>query len=328
MMSRWMISAIGASLVLLTFVPQSQGEVIGVYEAQKLAIERVRLETRAKELWKVMFEQLLTEDEKAALEKARLSFPTLDHDGSLLNFYTELTQGVVHLPIHSLLFLEDACTAYAWLHHNGFSPITINEYSSMLKYRRPADFPGGEFLPPLKALGIPDDALTDLQVAEMSLRFRNSAYAYVLAHELGHILHRHRGNKAVPADKSRADEREADEFALRVLRRDRQIPMGAILYFQMTAFTASPQRFDYPTVEEWQEAMRIATHPVTSDRVRGLAEGLRNGANQYGPNREIALDVADKLKQIPVEMEDRDWQLYFQRIGQRAPLSRLRPRNK
>jgi predicted Zn-dependent protease len=175
-------------------------------------------------------------------------------------------------------------------------------------------------------LGIPDDALLDKQVDELSLRFRNSAYAHVLAHEMGHVLHRHPGNRAVPADVSRSHERQADEFALRVLRRDKQIPMGAILFFQMTAFIVSPGRFDFPTVEEWQKALREATHPVTSDRVRGLAEGLRNGADQYGANREIALDVADKLRKIAAEMDDRDWQLYFRRIGELAPLTRLRPR--
>jgi hypothetical protein len=239
---------------------------------------------------------------------------------------TERVGFFIHLPIHSLLFLEDACTAFAWLHHNGFSPITINEYMSMLRHR-PTNFPGGAVLAPLKALGIPKDALSDKKVAETALRFRNSAYAYILAHEWGHILHRHHGNKNVPPDKSRADERQADEFALRVLKKDRQVPMGAILYFQMTAFTSgSPQRFDFATVEKWQEALAKATHPVTSDRILGLAKGLRDGANQYGPNREFALDVADQLKKLAREYDDRDWQLYFQRVGQRAELSQLQPR--
>src|SRR5437870_4806507 len=127
MISRRMLPPIAVSLALLTFVSQSRCEVIGVYDAQKLVVERERLEARTRELWKKMFEGLLTQDEKAALKKARLSFPTLSADGSRLNFYADSTQGVVHLPIHSLLYLEDACTAYAWLHRNGFSPITINE---------------------------------------------------------------------------------------------------------------------------------------------------------------------------------------------------------
>ena len=325
MISRCIRFAAGVWFIVLASAIPGHCEVIGVYAAPKLKVERPRLETRTKGLWRVMYEQLLTRDEKDALQHARLRFPTLSPDASLLNFFADSKQGIVYLPIHSLLLLEDACTAYAWLYQNGYSLITINEYASMLKHRSPDDSPGKEF-PPLKALGIPDNAFSDPRVDKLSLRFRNSAYAYVLAHEMGHIWHRHPGNHAVRAEVSRTNERQADEFALRVLRRDKQIPMGTILFFQMTAFTASPGRFDYPTVKEWHKALRQATHPVTSDRVGALADGLRDGANQYGSNREIALDVAGKLKQISGEMDDLDWQAYFRRIGQRAPLTRLLPR--
>ena len=34
----------------------------------------------------------------------------------------------------------------------------------------------------------PDDALADKRVDELSLRFRNSAIAFILVHELGHLL--------------------------------------------------------------------------------------------------------------------------------------------
>lgn len=326
MIARRILTAVGVWLIVLSFASRGHCEVIGVYDAQKLVAERIRLEARAKELWQVIYDRLLTPDERATLKQARLAFPTLSPDGSLLNFSADSQQRIVDLPIHSLLLLEDVCTAYAWLYYKRYSAITINEYASMLKHRRPGDFPGGEFPRPLRALGIPDDALSDKQVNELSLRFRNSAYAYVLAHEMGHILNRHPGNRAVQADVSRTNERQADAFALHVLRRDREIPVGTILFFQMTAFTASPGRFDYPTVEEWQKALRAATHPVTSNRVRALAEGLRDGADRYGANREIAVDVADKLKKIAAEMDDRDWQLYFRRIGERAPLTTLHPR--
>ena len=328
MISPRMLSAIGFWLIVVNVTSRGQCEVIGVYDANKLAAERVRLEKRTRELWQVMYRKLLTPDEQAALKRARLQFPTLSPDGSLLNFYAESREQIVTMPIHSLLLVEDACTAYAWLHHNGYSMETINEYASMLKYRGPGDFPGRRYPPPLKALGIPDDALSDKKVDALSLRFRNSAYAYLLAHEMGHIRYRHSGNRAVRADVSRANEQQADAFALRVLRRDQQIPMGGILFFQMTAFVASPGRFDYPNVEEWQKALREATHPITSDRVRALSRGLRNGADKYGANREFAREIGDKLKTIADEMDDRDRQLYFQTIGQRARLSKIRPRKK
>jgi len=328
MISQHILFAVSVWLVVLSFASPSKSQVIGVYDTQKLAAERVRLETRTSELWQMMYDRLLTQDERVALEQTRLRFLTHSPDSSLLNFFADLRRDIIIMPIHSLLLLEDICTAYAWLYHNGYSAITINEYASMLKHRQPSDFPGGEFPPPLQVLGIPDDALSDRQVYKLSLRFRNSAYAYILAHEMGHIRFRHPGNRAVRrAEVSRRNERRADQFALQLLRRDNgHIPMGAILFFQMTAFMAWTGRFDYSTVEKWQEALREATHPVTSNRVRGLAQGLRNGAGLYGANREIALDVAGQLEKLAVEMDDRDWQLYFRRIGERAPITRLRPR--
>jgi len=315
------------SLVVLGAASRSRSEVIGVYDKQKLVSERPRLETRTKELWQKMYENLLSPEEKGALKNSRLQFPWISSDGEALNFISNSRQQTVDLPIHSLLLLEDACTAYAWLHHNGYSPVTINEYASVLKYRRLND-PGAEIPPPLKALGIPDDALTDPEVSQLSLRFRNSAYAFVIGHEMGHILHRHPGNRAVAPHVSKAHEREADKFALKVLKEDHQIPIGAILFFQMTAFIASPGRFDSPTEKEWQKALQQATHPLTSDRVRGVAELLHTKAGDYRENREIALDVAEKLEQIAKEMDDHDWQLYFKKIGEEAPIKYLLPRKK
>lgn len=314
-------------LIVLVLAYPVNCQVIGTYKEQKLAAERKRLESRTRQLWQMIYDNLLTPNEKAALKHVRLQFPTLSPDGSLLNFYADAGKDIIIMPIHSLLLLEDACAAYAWLYYNGYSAITINEYASMLKYRRVNDFPGGEYPPILQALDIPGDALTDTKVNDLSLRFRNSAWAYILVHEMGHILYRHPGNQIEDKAISRKNERQADEFALQVLRRDNEhVPMGAILFFQMTAFIASPCRFDYKTVEEWQQALQEATHPVTSDRVRALADGLGSKANQYGPNREIALDIAGQLKKLAVEMDDRDWQLYFRGIGEKADLSTLRPR--
>jgi len=310
--------------ILLSFFYQGNCQVIGTYDKQKLVTERKRLEDRTKMLWQMIYDKLLTENERVKLDQVRLQFPTYD---DLLNFFADSGQDIIIMPIHSLLLLEDACTAYAWLYYNGYSAITINEYASMLIYRKPDELPGGRYPPILQALGIPDNALADAKVNDLSLRFRNSAWAFALAHEMGHIFYQHPGNRAVRADVSRMNERQADEFALQVLRRDKgHVPIGAILFFQMTAFITSPSRFGYKTVEEWQQALQEATHPVTSDRVRALAEELQRGANQYGANREIALDIAGKLNKLAVEMDDRDWQLYFRGIGEKADLSTLRPR--
>ncbi|MFY9556529.1 MAG: M48 family metalloprotease [Blastocatellia bacterium] len=323
MIVRPIVLAVGAALIVLGSASPARSEKIGVYDAQRVVGERSRLESKSKQLWQAIYEKLLTPDERTRLGGVRLLFPTLSEYNGLLEFYSRSREGTVTLPIHSLLLLEDVCTAYAWLYFKGYSAITINEYGAVLKHRGPEEVPS-----PLPALGIPSNALADKQVDDLSLRFRNSAFAFVLTHEIGHILYQHLGNRGVAANVSRANEREADEFALNVLRRDRAIPIGAILFFQMTAFTSSPTRFDFSTVEEWQRKLREATHPVTSDRVRAVAAGLRNRSGEYGANRETAVDTAGKLAKIATEMDDPDWHLYFRNIGQQAPLSSLYPRIK
>ena len=326
MIARRITLAVAAWLGFLGCASPCRSQVIGVYDFGRLSVEGARLEARARGLWKVIHDKLLTGEEQEALRHARFDFPPLSPDGSLLNFYADSREAVVTLPLHSLLLLEDICVAYAWLYRNNRDLATITEYAAVLKYRNPAGLPGGRIPPPWEVLGIPADALKDKQVDQLSLRFRNSAYAFVIAHEMGHILRQHPGNRAVRAEVSRAHERQADEFALLVLERDHQIPMGAILFFQMTAFTASPGRFDYRNVAAWQNALREATHPVTSDRVRGMAEGLGARADRFGVNREAALFVAKRLWKIAAEMDDRDWSLYFKRIGEGAPLQALGPR--
>lgn len=308
--------------LVLGFASPCRSEVIGLYDARKLAAEGARLESRTKELWNLMYEKLLHADEKAALQRVQLRFPTMAPKNNVLNFVSYSDSGIIDVPLHSLLLLEEICLAYAWLHLHGYDVVTINEYAALLKY-------GRRVPPPLEALGIPGDALMDEEVAALSLRFRNSAYAFALAHEAGHILLKHPGNKAVSPEVSRGQERAADKFSVRVLQRDKQqIPMGAILLFQMTAFVASPGRFDFPTAEEWHDALRKEDHPLTSDRVRGVVEVLREDAAEYGKNREIALDVAGKLETIAKEMDDHDWHMYFKRIGEQAPLTTLRPKRK
>jgi hypothetical protein len=317
---------LGTWLLMLGCVPSATAQVRSIYSEPKLTAEQARLQGRVKELWQKMYNGLLMQDEKIALQRARLQFPIHSDNDLFPNFRSHSRDAIVVLPIHALLLIEDLCTAYAWLHEKAFSTITINEYAAMLKYRQPKDFPRAVYPPPLEALGIPNDALSDPRVEGLSLRFRNSAYAYVLAHEMGHVLYRHPGNNSVPAETSRKNERQADDFATMVLQRDRQIPMGAVLYFQMTGFIASYGRYDYPTEDKWQEALRNASHPVTADRIKALAQGIRQNAGLGQTNREIALDVADKLDRIGDEMNDPDWHRYFRLIGERADVARLRPR--
>ena len=93
------------------------------------------------------------------------------------------------LPALSLKFLDDLCTAYAWLQIKGYSLETVSEYTAILKYGRPP--PGGfppharnvhdrqqdtparrraddrdRYCRPLKALHIPENALDERALAQ------------------------------------------------------------------------------------------------------------------------------------------------------------------
>ena len=62
-------------------------------------------------------------------------------------------------------------------------------------------------------------------------RLRNSAYGFIFAHELGHVVMRHPGYKGIPLEQARRNEADADRFALDVLQRVSEVPMGAVLFF-------------------------------------------------------------------------------------------------
>ena len=147
--------------------------------------------------------------------------------------YRRAGVGNIVFPVPSLKFIEDLSVAYAWRHVNGHSLEPIDEYLAMLKYRRPQDFPGARVPDPLTALGVPARIWEqDKRVDELSLRFRNTAWAFILSHELGHLRWQHPGNKQVPPKVSQRNEVEADAFAVKLLSRSDTIPMGMILWFQ------------------------------------------------------------------------------------------------
>ena len=86
------------------------------------------------------------------------------------------------------------------------------------------------------------------------MALRNEAWAFILLHELGHVILRHPGNLAVEARRSRVNEQQADRFALDVLQRPQTIPMGMVLWVQATA-PWFPNRADYQDTDEFETAV-------------------------------------------------------------------------
>ena len=305
-----------------------------MYSSAKLAEERPRLADRVTQIYSKGIEPILSATERGKLKNLQLEFPLIDSTGNPLNFYAHGKVGkpFVAMPALSLMFVEDLSTAYAWLHKKGYSLETIDEYVTMLKYKRAGDFPGGRYPSPLTALRIPADATRDTGVLDLSLRLRNSAWAFILAHELGHIVLEHPGYDGIPMAQARSNEAAADRLALDVMRRASTIPMGAILFFQAQAYMMpNPGQFkaEGKTVRDWEASMRAEmTHPLTPDRLHAMALGLDSVASQEtrGAERETLQYIATRLANMSQILQDTDLQQCMALAAYRARPDELTPR--
>ena len=72
MTTRRIPAAVTALLVVLGSASPCRSGAVAVYDARKIEAERVRLESRARGLWRVMFDGLLTRDEQDALFAVRV----------------------------------------------------------------------------------------------------------------------------------------------------------------------------------------------------------------------------------------------------------------
>jgi hypothetical protein len=315
---------LGVFLALSVIAPGVRaGELSNLYDQAELVREQPRLSSRVRAIFEV-FRQDLAPEERRALADLQLAFPLVDRQDPFAVFSRGRT---VTLSVHSLKFLEDLCLAYAWMHVKGYSPETIDLYIAILRYRTAKDLGVRRAPPPLKALRIPANALDDPAVDGLSLRFRNSAFAFILAHELGHVYHRHPGYApGVPRRQARGNEEEADRFALELMRRSRTIPMGAVLFFQATMYYF-PNRGDFPNEQAWLAYLDTeATHPLNSHRLRALSERLDRAAADFGrgPGDKAAVQfIASGVLKIAEALDDAGLQRLMAAKASIADLSSL-----
>jgi hypothetical protein len=334
-----MKGALGILLSWLLLAPTAAvGEDLSrLYDRAKLAQEKPRLARRIQEMYTKALWPQFTAEEKRILAGVAFEFPLVGEiSGDPMEYYSGERGGrqFVAMPVLSLMFLEDLATAYAWLHVHGYSLETIDEYVTMLRYKQGADFRGGRHPPPLEGLQIPPKALADRRVDELSLRFRNTAFAFILLHELGHIRYGHRGYAGISTAQARANEQGADEFALDLLERTSTIPMGAILFFQAQAYFM-PSRGQLQaegrikTDKDWDDYLRSkVTHPLTADRLRAMAARLDRTARRSGPGPEgeTLRFIATRLEHISAILEEPELQGCMAVVAHRADPSTLAPR--
>ena len=321
------IAALSAALI--GCATPCTGDVSGMYPRAELEKAAPRLSAAVTKIYELGVKPYLTPEEKSKLSDFQFGFPLPSPSDEVLNFYAHDTgpKPIVVMPILSLKVVEDMATAYAWLYHNGMSLGTIDLYFSMLRHRRMAEFPGGKYPPLLPTLGIPANALDDQQVDKLSLGFRNQAFAFVLVHELGHILYKHKGYDVITKAQARADEVESDRFALDVLARTQTAPLGAILFFQAQVYSLR-HRGEFPDAQAWQQYLLTAsTHPLTVNRIAAMADYIE-GPLARGRVKETAIwqSIAVKLREVIRIMEDEPLQRCTSRVAAKADLSILKPR--
>lgn len=316
--------------LLAAALPAAAQSVSNMYDSATVAREQSRLAARVNQVWTTAFEPNLNPVERQALSGVTIEAP-LDGD-PVIGYYSNSRTKVVTMPAVSLLFLEDLCTAFAWLYGRGYRIETVEEYASMLKYKDANAF-GARFPSPRKALGIPDDALSDAAVNDLSLRLRNTAYAFILGHELGHVRFRHGGYNGVPVTVAQGNEAQADRFGLELMARVGEVPTGAMVFFQSAIFYFQ-NRADFPSDVAWQSYLTTkATHPVTAARLRELSTSVSALADRFArndTNRSAATAAArflgDQFATFAAFLDDADLQRVMRAKAERSAPATLLPR--
>ena len=256
-------------LLVLLFLPAEAAAQRwdGFYDRKALVFWHGEMPPGIEENFREVLWPKLTPDERRRLGGVDLAFP-LENAQHPMNFYASPpgTKKTIILPISSLRFLADIALAYAWLNTSGYSIEPVTDYLAMLKYQWPGGLAGRRYRP-RDVLGIPDDAISNPRVARQFQQIFGTAVVFVLGHELGHHYYQHRTD--VTPEVSRRDEEDADRFAMELMRRIGDAPVGAVAFFNILAHLAP-----YASDPNYLAMRKDATHPVSSSRLRAIAAGI------------------------------------------------------
>ncbi len=303
-------------LISLTFLEAEATDLANLYNDSVLLERQQKYGPNIRWNFENLIMGSLTPAERTRVGRVKLRLP-LRAEGNLqghpLAFYA--SGQTITAPIFSIKFLDDLTVIWGFFWANNMSLEPVTDYLGMLKYKDPATIPGGHFPPPFKALGVAPDAWkTDAKVDDVSQKALKSALVWILAHELGHILHRHPGyGPGVTAAEAQSNEAEADSFANTIMRRIGVAPMGMAQFFMMMAhFDAN--RADFESQQAWENHLRTQnTHPLTGSRMQALAADLLRSPGDFASQEqdraaatEVIRYVASQIKGIGLLLNDPD----------------------
>jgi len=220
----------------------------------------------------------LTRSEQKQARNIKLNLPLLGQNKYPFDYYANPLRREVFIPIFSVKFLDDMAIAIAWLERHGCSSEAALDYVGAIRYQPQSKH---RFVPPLVALGIPDDALEDAFVNDVSGKILKSAIYFLMAHELAHVIYQHKGYKQITSRQAQQQEKESDAFALNLMRRIGVPPAGMAPFFAMASrFESAPGDFD--SLSKYEDYLRDRlTHPLTSARLLSIAQKIRKNVNSF-----------------------------------------------
>ena len=234
-MQRWLSPArVAMALALLCSAQLPAQNVAHLYPREKLERDAATFGEQIRAEYRETVLPQLTAEEREALAQIKLEFPVAGPKGDPFEFYTDGT--TIYLPALSLRFFADLCVATAWLHAHGYDGTTVRDYVGFL-FREARVSPKAPLKPVFETLGVPANARDEPAVSNRATRNFGNVVVLLLAHELGHILKKHRADVAERAQQRR-QEIEADQFAIEMMRRIGQVPLGAELWFDLDRIRA------------------------------------------------------------------------------------------
>jgi len=266
----------------------------------------------------------LTPSERAAIGPVSLEIPLR---GGLAGHRALRRNGlaVVEMPAESLRFFSDLCTATAWLAARGYSLSTLTDYLNLLKYGDPSAFGRRQMPLPLVALQIPEDQLDEPGVESRRSACFSTGVVFILAHELGHLALRHQGYGGIGRAEAQANEAAADAFAVELMSRSGDLPLGALYYFTAMSYL-EPHRGDFDSDAAWQAHVSERTHPVSPERIQSLAESLLRRRQRFAAGAAATAQLADELRPVAAALIDTDLQQLRRLQGESVRPSMLAPR--
>jgi hypothetical protein len=270
-----------------------------LYPEKKLQADSARWREQIQAEYRDTILPQLTDEERNALGTVKIEVPLVGRNGDPFSFYTD-NKGTIYLPALSLRFFSDLCVANAWLNAHEYEGTTVRDYVGVL-LREATLSPGAPLPPVFRTLGVPDNAREESAVSNRADRNFGNTVVFLLAHELGHALKKHDTQLRDPVQK-RNQEIEADAFAIEVMRRIGQVPLGVEFWFDVERIghlqgmrrLVAKQRF--PAEAEWQKYLASFDHPVTNERLDALADVIEKGSDAFARNQANQAEWSARFK--------------------------------